>query len=91
MAAYQIQFGQEVAGIYGCAQPELAEQIPDAFPELGFPQFIWTRSRIFGFRDMIVSIDCTDHVAASGWSRNSLEPFRALTKQGGFEIFNEKS
>ena len=89
LAAFVVQFRQGGAQIHGYAHPECLERIVGELLPLGFPEFIWTRSRFFGFRDLIVAIDGTDYVTASGWSGDSLKPFRDLIDAGGFEILYE--
>lgn len=89
LAVYLVQFGESIAHIHGHAQPACVEQITSSLPPLGFPEFIWTSSRLFGFRDLIVAIDGTDHVTASGWRAESLGPFRRLIDGAGFEILYE--
>ena len=45
-----------------------------------FPQRGLRHRRLFGFRDLIVSVDCTDHVSASWWNWKALSPFRRLRR-----------
>jgi hypothetical protein len=89
LACFLVQFRGGNAHIHGCAPPSCVERIVSGFPRLGFAEFIWTRSRFFGFRDLIVSIDGTDHVSASGWRSESLMPFRNLIQDEAFEILYE--
>lgn len=89
LAVYLVQFGESIAHIHGYAHPACVESITGSLPALRFSEFIWTRSRLFGFRDLIVSIDATDHVTASGWRAESLAPFRRLIDAGDFEILYE--
>ena len=88
-ASFVVQFGVDIAHIHGYAHSACVERIVSELPPLGFPEFIWTRGRFFGFRDLVVSIDGTDHVTASGWRAESLGPFRSLIERGDFEIFYE--
>jgi len=90
LACFVVQFGGGTAQIHGCAQPSCVERIVNGLPRLGFPEFVWTRSRFFGFRDVIVSIDGTDHVTATGCHTESLDPFRDLIGEEDFEILHER-
>jgi hypothetical protein len=90
LAAFVVQFGGGTAQIHGYAQPSCVERIVNGLPALGFPEFIWTRSRFFGFRDLIVSIDGTDHVSATGWHSEALTAFRDLIGEEDFEILHER-
>jgi hypothetical protein len=89
LVCYVVQFGGGNAHIHGYAHPSCVERIVNALPSLGFPEFIWTHSRFFGLRDLIVSIDATHHVSASGWCTESLTPFRDLIEARDFEILYE--
>lgn len=89
LACFVLQFGGDFAQIHGSAHPSGVERIVNGFPRLGFPEFIWTCSRLFGFRDVIVVIDRSDYVTASGWHMESLTPFRNLIEEGDFEILFE--
>jgi len=89
LAPFVVQFGGGIAHIHGYAHPPCVQRIVSELPMLGLPEFIWTRSRLFGFRDLLVSIDGTSHVTASGWRAGSLTPFRSLIEGGEFEILYE--
>src|SRR5439155_6749833 len=45
-----------------------------------FPSMSGWGIHFFGFRDLIASVDCTDHVSASGWNSEALVPFRRLNE-----------
>jgi hypothetical protein len=89
MFTHAIQFGQHPAQIHGYAHPQCVQRLEAGLPRFGFPEFIWTRSRLFGFNDLVVSIDGTDHVSASARSLKSIEPFRQLIREEDFEIIAE--
>jgi hypothetical protein len=86
---YAVQFGRQLAYIHGFAHPPCVERIVRTLPKLGFPGFVWGRVRLFGFRDLIVSIDGTQHISASGQTEQALAPFRQLIDGHDFEIISE--
>ncbi len=89
MLAFSIQFGKHPAQIHGYAHPPCVQRLETSLPKLGFPEFIWTRSRLFGFQDLVVSIDATDHVSASARSLEAIRPFRQIIGEQDFEIIAE--
>ena len=88
MFVYVIQFGNHPAQIHGYAHPACVQRLK-TLPKLGFPQFIWTRSTLFGFEDLVVAIDGTDHVSASARSVEAMGLFRELLTQEDFDIISE--
>ena len=87
--AYEVQFGKQLAYIHGLAHPPCVERIVRTLPKLGLPEFVWGGIRLFGYRDLIVSIDSTQHISASGQTEQALAPFRQLIDGDDFEIIFE--
>lgn len=88
--AFVVRWGDHVAQMYICARPSCFERIVAGIPELGFPEFVWSRGRLFGYRDLMVSSDDTDHVAASARTAEAMASYRRLLGSGDFEILYEK-
>ena len=86
MFAYTLAFVDHNRYVYGFAKPGLAETIRANFPSLEFPDNWWTETRILGYDDLIIAIDCTDHVHACALSEESLATFTSLTTANTFEI-----
>lgn len=89
MFAFSIQLGKHPAQIHGFAHSPCVQRLETSLPKLGFPEFIWTRSRLFGFNDLVVCIDGTDHVSASARSLEAIRSFRQLLGEQDFEIIAE--
>jgi hypothetical protein len=89
MSTFSIQFGKHPAQLHGYANPPCVQRLETSLPKLGFPEFIWTRSRLFGFSDLVVCIDGTNHVSASARSLEAIRPFRQLLGEEDFEIIAE--
>ena len=87
--AFLVRFAARTPRIYGYAGSSCVERIIGAIPALGFTEFVWTGARLFGFRDLIVSIDSTNHVSASGCSLETLAPFRQLIKGSDFDVISQ--
>ena len=87
MFAYTLAFTDHNQYVYGFAKPSLAQTIRTRFPSLAFPDNWWTETRVFGYDDLIVAIDSTDHVHACAASDDSLETFISLTSADTFDVF----
>ena len=75
MFAYTLAFAEGDSWVYGYAKPTLAQLIPNRFPAFEFPDTWWTETRLFGYDDLVVAIDGTDHVHACAASIASLAAF----------------
>ena len=87
MFAYTLAFADVDSWVYGYAKPPLVDAIVSRFPMLDFPTTWWTQTRLFGYDDIIVAIDGTDHVHACAMSKAALAAFNALTTQGTFDMY----
>jgi hypothetical protein len=84
--AYVIQFSDAAAQIHGNASSRCVQRLEADLPKLGFPEFIWPGCILFGFSDLVVCVDQTDHVSASALSSEAMEPFQRLIRGEVFEI-----
>ncbi len=87
MFAYTRAFADGGYWVYGYAKPPLVDRIVSRFPVLDFPTTWWTQTRLFGYDDIIVAIDGTDHVHARALSEAALVAFHALTTQDTFDMY----
>jgi hypothetical protein len=87
MFAYTLAFADGDSWVYGFARSPLVETIMSQFPVLDFPSTWWTQTRLFGFEDLVVAIDGTDHVHACALSSAALAAFNTLTADDTFEVY----
>ena len=87
MFAYTLAFADGDYWVYGYAKPPLVDTIVSRFPMLDFPTTWWTQTRLFGYDDIIVAIDGTDHVHACAVSKAALAAFNALTTQDTLDMY----
>jgi hypothetical protein len=87
MFAYTLAFADGDSWTYGYAKPPLVQTIVSRLPLLDFPTTWWTQTRLFGYDDLVVAIDGTDHVHACATSNAALAAFNALTTQDSFDMY----
>ena len=86
MFAYTLAFAEGDSWVYGYAKPTLTQLIPNRFPAFEFPDTWWTETRLFGYDDLVVAIDGTDHVHACATSNHSLAAFTELATPEKFDM-----
>ncbi len=89
MFACIFQFGHHSAQIRGYAPQSCVDRIVSQLPKLAFPEFVRTHARLFGFADLLVSVDGADHVSASARGPEGIATFRTLIDGSDFEILQE--
>jgi len=87
MFAYTLGFTGGNSWSYGFAKPPLVAKIVSRFPQLDFPTTWWTETRLFGYDDLVIAIDGTDHVHACATSQTALVAFNELTANDTFEMY----
>ena len=87
MFGYTLQFADCDNWLHGYARPPLVETVLSQLPMLEFPRTWWTEARLFGYDDLIVSIDGSDHIHACATSNAALQAFSRLTTKDTFEVY----
>jgi hypothetical protein len=77
--AFSLQFNVESHQARGQVTPSCIERIKAEIPQLALPEFLWTQSILFGFRDLVVAFSQGDSMAATACDGAAMEWFRLRT------------
>ncbi len=86
MFVFCIEFGWPLRWVCGFPDQQLSETIQQEFPALGFPEWSWTGSTLYGFRDIIVDVQEHGHTHVAARTDAAFRKFTGLATPGNFDI-----